>query len=193
MCLQNMLTQPVFHILLLNSLPEEPHPVGPVFHMQWPRLHSTLHVGSIHMGWWSLRITYMLWMHPPKRSCDGIRTSVTTTAVSQMNEWHSGRWKELSESTQFTTDKFNFIPGCSMPILLGPHVLLSVVTGVSLWCLLGDAYLLKQVWAAHALHSANVETASALHSLTSSSPAKDNGAGENDHTNEGGNCTYQDL
>ena len=39
----------------------------------------------------------------------------------------------------------------------------------------------------------NAEMLSALHSPTSSSPAKDNGAGENDRTNEGNNYPIQDL
>lgn len=38
-----------------------------------------------------------------------------------------------------------------------------------------------------------VETLSALHHPTSSSPAEDNGARENDRTNEGNNYTLQDL
>lgn len=194
MSLQNVLTQPLFHILLLNSLPVEPRPVGPVFYRQWPRLHSTLHVGSIHMGW-----VRKSWESHTR--CGSILPNDHGMELGPvlplpfLDEWMAFRqMKWAGVHAVYNWQEFNFIPGRSVRILLGPHVLRPQFLGsVSPSACLVTQICWNRSGQPHALRSANVEIASVLHSLTSSSPAKDNGARENDHTNEGSNYTYQDF
>lgn len=131
--------------------------------------------------------------HPPEPSWDRVRTHVTIPTV-WMSEWDSGRRGILSDphSLQEAGSRPTSVSQCQVGSLRSAPAAATEVLGACL-----DMLQCQIRWhrsgQPHALHFAYVEVLSALHCLTSSSPAKDNGAKENERTNEGDNYTSQDL
>lgn len=131
----------------------------------------------------------------PTLSNDSTRLRTGVILHSQVNQRDSGRWH--SDVTQLTVDKLHSIVDCPLsPIFSYDHTYLppvstgyfgihSVISRCQIcWNRSGQPRVLLFVY---------VETLSALHRPPSSSSAEDNGARENDHTNECNNYTLQDL
>ena len=146
---------------------------------KWPRLHRA---ESMHKGWWASRSTLIILLNHPE-------IELGLMWPSPLCGWVNGTQAGGAYCLIHTAYKRQVQDQPRSPV---PSWFSSVRSSCSHrgpWCLLGYVAMpdpLTSVWAAPC-------TSLCVRGSPECTPAKDNGAKENERTNEGDNYTSQDL